>query len=229
MLNYAVEPGLLNRYVPPGTVLDSFEGRTYLSLVGFRFCHTKLLGHFALPFHTDFDEVNLRFYVRRKNSSGDRRGVVFISEVVPKRAIALAARIVYGENYTSLPMRHSIQASELGTTAQYQCEYQWKIGSQWCKLAAQTVGDPSHPGEGSLEQFITEHYWGYSIRHRGGCLEYQVSHVPWQVWATARVGFEGEVNALYGSDLGLVLQQRPDCAFVADGSPVIVFKGNRIQ
>ena len=76
-----------------------------------------------------------------------------------------------------------------------------------------------------MEQFITEHYWGYSIRHSGGCLEYQVSHVPWQVWATARAGFEGEVNALYGSDLGLVLQQRPDCAFVADGSPVIVFKG----
>jgi len=225
MLNYAVEPALLNRYVPPGTVLDSFEGRTYLSLVGFRFCHTKLLGHFALPFHTDFDEVNLRFYVRRKNSSGDRRGVVFISEVVPKRAIALAARIVYGENYTSHPMRHSIQASELGTTAQYQ----WKVGSQWCKLAAQTVGDPSHPGEGSLEQFITEHYWGYSIRHSGACLEYQVSHLPWQVWATAQARFEGEASTLYGSDLGLVLQRRPDCAFVADGSPVIVFKGNRIQ
>lgn len=224
MLNYTVEPALLNRYVPPGTVLDSFEGRTYLSLVGFRFCHTKLLGHFALPFHTDFDEVNLRFYVRRKNSSGDRRGVVFISEVVPKRAIALAARIVYGENYTSLPMRHSIQASELGTTA----HYQWKIGSQWCKLAAQTVGDPSRPGEGSLEQFITEHYWGYSIRRSAGCLEYQVSHLPWQVWATAQARFEGEASALYGSDLGSVLQLQPASAFVADGSRVIVYRGNSI-
>jgi uncharacterized protein len=228
MLNYAVEPGLLNRYVPPGTVLDSFEGRTYLSLVGFRFCHTKLLGHFALPFHADFDEVNLRFYVRRKNSSGDRRGVVFISEVVPKRAIALAARIVYGENYTSLPMRHSIQASALGTTAQYQYEYQWKTGSQWCKLAAQTVGDPSRPGEGSMEQFITEHYWGYSTRHSGGCLEYQVSHPPWQVWATAQARFDGEASTLYGSDLGSVLQLQPAGAFVADGSPVIVYKGDRI-
>src|SRR5260370_3851466 len=194
MLNYAVERGVLHRYVPPGTVLDSFEGRTSLSLVGFRFCHTNLLGHFALPFHTDFDEVNLRFYVRRKNSSGDRRGVVFISEVVPRRAIALAARVVYGENYTSLPMRHSIQASELGATA----EYQWKIGSQWCQLAAQTAGDPSRPGEASLEQFITDHDWGYSTQRSGGCLEYHVSHVPWQVWATARAGFEGEVNALYG-------------------------------
>src|SRR5260370_40431499 len=115
MLNYAVERGVLHRYVPPGTVLDSFEGRTYLSLVGFRFCHTKLLGHFALPFHTDFDEVNLRFYVRRKNSSGDRRGVVFISEVVPKRAIDLAAHIVYGEDNTSHPLSHSIKASVLGT------------------------------------------------------------------------------------------------------------------
>jgi uncharacterized protein YqjF (DUF2071 family) len=108
MLNYEVEPSLLNRYVPPGTALDSFKGRTYVSLVGFRFCHTKLLGRFPVPFHVDFDEVNLRLYVRRKEGSDERRGVVFIAEVVPKRAIATTARLIYGENYTRLPMTHRI-------------------------------------------------------------------------------------------------------------------------
>ena len=224
MLNYEVEPGVLNRYVPPGTTLDSFQGRTYVSLVGFRFCHTKLLGHFPVPLHADFDEINLRFYVRRKEGSDERRGVVFIAEVVPRRAIATTARLVYGENYICLPMRHHVETNELGMTA----EYQWQIGKQWCKVAAQTVGSPARAGEGSLEQFITEHYWGYSTRRTGGCLEYQVSHVPWQVWATATSGFEGEANTLYGSDLGPLLQRRPDCAFVADGSPVIVFRGDRI-
>jgi uncharacterized protein YqjF (DUF2071 family) len=225
ILNYEVEPSLLKRCVPPGTTLDSFHGRTYVSLVGFRFCNTKLLGHFPVPFHTDFDEVNLRFYVRRKDGSDDRRGVVFIAEIVPKRAIALTARVVYGENYRSLPMRHSMATGEFGRKA----EYQWKVGNQWCTLSALTVGPPARPGEGSLEQFITEHYWGYATQRSGGCLEYHVSHVPWQVWATARAGFEGDVNTLYGSELGLVLQRRPNCTFVADGSPVIVFKGNRIQ
>src|SRR5260370_15712914 len=99
MLNYEVEPGLLKRYVPPGTTLDSFQRRTYISLVGFRFCRTKLLGRFPVPFHTDFDEVNLRFYVRRNEGGEDRRGVVFIAEVVPTCAIAATARLIYGENY----------------------------------------------------------------------------------------------------------------------------------
>jgi uncharacterized protein YqjF (DUF2071 family) len=225
MLNYDVEPSLLSRFVPPGTVLDSFKGRTYISLVGFRFCHTKLLGSFPVPFHADFDEVNLRFYVRRKEGSDDRRGVVFIAEVVPSRVIATTARLVYGENYKCLPMRHCIETERLNKTA----EYQWQVGDQWCRLSAQTVGLPTRPQEGSLEQFITEHYWGYSTRRTHGSLEYHVSHVPWQVWATTKAAFEGEASGLYGRDLSTILQRRPDCAFVADGSPVIVSTGHRVQ
>src|SRR5260221_8749845 len=131
MLNYAVEPRLLNRYVPPGTSLDSFDGKTYVSLVGFRFCSTKILGRIPVPFHTDFDEVNLRFYVRRKDWGGDRRGVVFIAEVVPKRAIAATARLLYGENYRCLPMRHNLKVEGLNNAF----EYQWRAEGQWCKLS----------------------------------------------------------------------------------------------
>ena len=225
MLNYDVEPSLLSRFVPPGTVLDSFKGRTYISLVGFRFCNTRLLGCFPVPFHADFDEVNLRFYVRRKAGTDDRRGVVFIAEVVPSRVIATTARLVYGENYTCLPMRHRIETARLSKTA----EYQWQVGDQWCRLSAQTVGLPTRPQEGSLEQFITEHYFGYSTRRSRGSLEYHVSHVPWQVWATTKAAFEGEASVLYGRDLSAILQRRPDCAFVAEGSPVIVSTGHRVQ
>ena len=225
MLNYEVDPDLLNRYVPPGTVLDSFKGRTYLSIVGFRFCRTKLLGRFPVPFHVDFDEVNLRFYVRRQEGIEQRRGVVFIAEVVPKRAIATTARLLYGENYTALPMTHRIETDKLNTTA----EYQWRVGDQWCRLFAQTAGLPIHPQEGSLEQFITEHYWGYSTQRNGGCIEYHVSHVPWRVWSTTKAGFEGEAKVLHGSALATALQRRPDCEFVAVVSPVIVFAGKKVQ
>ncbi len=225
MLNYEVEPSLLNRYVPPGTTVDSYQGRTYISLVGFRFCRTKLFGRFPIPLHANFDEVNLRLYVRRKEAGEGRRGVVFIAEVVPKRAIATIARLVYDENYVRLPMRHEIEANESGKSA----EYEWKIGGQWCRLSAQTDGVSKHPQEGSLEQFITEHYWGYSARRGGGSLEYHVSHPPWEVWPTIAAGFEGDATALYGCELATILQRRPDCAFVAEGSPVIVFKGNRVE
>jgi uncharacterized protein YqjF (DUF2071 family) len=225
MLNYEMEPTLLNRYVPPGTSLDSFNGRTYISLVGFRFCNTKLLGCFEVPFHADFEEVNLRFYVRRREGGEDRRGVVFIAEVVPRRAIAATARLLYGENYTRLPMRHSITVEQSNKKA----EYQWQVGGQWCRLSAQTVGLPMRPQEGSLEQFITEHYWGYATRRSGGCVEYHVSHLPWQVWTTSQAGLEGDTGALYGNELASILRRRPDCAFVAEGSPVIVFRSTRIR
>jgi uncharacterized protein len=228
MLNYEVEPGLLSPYVPTGTSLDSFQGRTYISLVGFRFCRTRLLGWLPVPFHTEFDEVNLRFYVRRKDGSEYRRGVVFIAEVVPKRAIATTARLVYGENYTSSPMRHRIWSEGLRDGLKRTIEYEWRVSGQWCKLSAQTMGLPKHPSGESLEQFITEHYWGYSNRQAGVCLEYQVAHDPWQVWASTEAQFEGDTGGLYGRELGAVLQRRPDSAFVADGSPVVVFRGNRI-
>jgi hypothetical protein len=224
MLNYEVDPNLLKEHVPRGTSLDSFNGKTYVSLVGFRFCNTRLLGYFPIPFHTDFDEVNLRFYVRRKESNDERRGVVFIAEVVPRRAIAATARIVYGENYKYAQMTHNIGTKGASRTA----EYQWQVGGQWCQLSAQTEGPPAQPQAGSLEQFITEHYWGYSTQPDGACVEYHVSHEPWQVWSATTASFEGDAGAFYGRELGTVLQRRPDSGFVADGSSVIVFKGNQI-
>jgi uncharacterized protein YqjF (DUF2071 family) len=225
MLNYEVEPTLLHRYVPAGTTLDTHLGRTYVSLVGFRFCQTKLFGLLPVPFHANFEEVNLRFYVRRKEGAEDRRGVVFIAEVVPRRAIAATARFLYGENYRYCPMRYRIETEGLNTTA----EYRWQVGDHWCRLWAQTTGPPRRPQEGSLEQFIAEHYWGYSAQRIRSSLEYHVTHVPWQVWAAESAGFEGEAAALYGNQLSIVLRRRPDCAFVADGSPVRVFTGRTIQ
>jgi uncharacterized protein len=121
-----------------------------VSLVGFRFRHTKLGGCFPIPFHTDFEEVNLRFYVRRKEGSDERRGVVFIAEVVPRHAIATMARLVYRENYIRLPMRHRIETASF--------EYRWQVGNQWCKLWDKTTGIATQPQVGTLEQFITEQY-----------------------------------------------------------------------
>ncbi len=239
MLNYEVDPALLTQHIPSGTSLDSYRGKTYISLVGFRFCRTKLFGHFPVPFHANFDEVNLRFYVRRKDEAKDhgledRRGVVFIAEVVPRRAIAATARLLYGENYRCLPMKHNIETHESGTTL----EYRWRADRRtdgrtdkknWCRLSAQTVGLPMRPNEGSLEQFITEHYWGYSAQPGGRSVEYHVSHVPWQVWPAAVAGFEGEAASLYGRQLADILHRRHDSAFVAAGSPVIVYRGERFR
>jgi uncharacterized protein len=220
-----VDPQLLQSYVPRGTELDSFGGTAFVSLVGFRFLRTRLFGALPIPSHSDFDEVNLRFYVRRHHTAGDRRGVVFIREIVPKRAIAYIARTVYGENYSRFPMRHRISAVGHRKAA----EYEWRLGRRWCRLHAHADGDPALPAEGSLEQFITEHYWGYSAQRNGGCLEYHVTHVPWRVWTATAAGFDGDATALYGSALADVLRGKPHSAFIAEGSPVLVFTGTRIH
>src|SRR5258708_30393364 len=210
MLNYEVDSRLLDKYVPSGTVLDSFLGKTYVSLVGFRFCRTKLFGSLAVPLHSDFDEVNLRFYVRRKEGDENRRGVVFIAEIVPKQAVATMARLIYGENYVCLPMKHHISRDGSKKTV----EYQWQVKNQWCHLTAQAMGAPEIPREGSLEQFITEHYWGYSTQRGGDSLEYHVFHVPLQVWTSTTAGFKVGARGVYRLRPGRVLPRQPDAPVI---------------
>jgi uncharacterized protein len=224
MLNYEADPAHLQKYVPAGTELDSFNGKTYVSLVGFRFCRTKLFGNIPIPFHTEFEEINLRFYVRRREDHEIRRGVVFIAEIVPKRAIAYTARWLYGENYVRRPMAHRVIAEE----SKIEAEYSWRSGNRWCKLTARASGAPSLPAEGSLEQFITEHYWGYSRQPDSGTAEYHVSHVPWRVWTVTHAQFSGNTSDLYGNALSHLLKKAPSSAFIAHGSPVKVFKGSTL-
>jgi uncharacterized protein YqjF (DUF2071 family) len=225
MLNYEVEPAILRPYVPRGVKLDSFEGRTFISLVGFQFLRTKLYGHVAVPFHSNFEEVNLRFYVRRREGGEVRRGVVFVRELVPRMAIARFARLIYGEKYDSCPMWHRIARNAEGLAA----EYGWKWRGGDYRLSAQAQGAPSRVAEGSLENFITEHYWGYSAKSASGAVEYRVSHDPWRVWVSTNAGFEGDGGALYGAEFGAVLRRAPDSAFIAVGSPVLVHTGRRIM
>ncbi len=215
MLNYAVDPSRLEPFVPAGTELDAFEGKFFLSLVGFEFNRTRVLG-LAVPFHQNFEEVNLRFYVRRSS----RRGVVFIRELVPKYAVAAVARFLFKENYSCVPMSHRIESGK--------AEYAWKLGSERCAMSIETEGESFVPPEGSLSQFITEHYWGYTTQKGGGSLEYEVQHPPWRVWNAKEAGFSGNASGLYGAEIAQILTRKPDSAFLAKGSPVTVFKSKRI-
>ncbi len=224
MLNYEVDPLILRKYVPVGTELDSFHGETYLSLVGFRFCRTRLLGSIPIPLHTEFEEINLRFYVRRPAGDETRRGVAFIAEIVPKRAIAFTARFFYGENYVCRPMTHRVAREE----SKLAVEYSWGSDGQRCKLQANAEGKPALPAEGSREKFISEHYWGYSAQRDGTSVEYHVVHVPWKVWNAREASFSGDARDLYGAELAQILAGVPALAFIADGSPVKVLRGNKL-
>jgi uncharacterized protein len=225
-LNYEVEPEMLRQCVPRGVELDAFAGRTFVSLVGFQFLRTKLYGFLVIPFHSNFDEVNLRFYVRRREAGGEiRRGVVFVRELVPRVAIAGLARLMYSEKYDACPMEHRIERSADGISA----EYQWKWRGGPYRLSAEAQGEPARVAEGCLENFISEHYWGYSAKSTSETIEYRVSHEPWRVWVGMNARFEGDGKALYGASFGKILRGTPDSAFVAEGSPVLVHTGRRIS
>ena len=219
MLNYSVEPEILRSFIPEGTELDEFEGKTYVSLIGFEFNRTRMLGC-AVPLHQSFEEVNLRFYVRRQS----RRGVVFVRELVPKIAVTAIARLVYGERYSCVPMSHRIEESEAGVSA----EYSWGAGEGRCSIQLETGGAGFLPTDGSLSQFITEHYWGYAVRG-GRTVEYQVEHPQWTVREAAQARFEGDGARYYGPKFGEVLSRPPDSAFLAEGSAVTVFRGEVIN
>lgn len=224
MLNYEIDPGLLRPLVPAGTELDHWHGKTFVSLVGFLFLNTKVFG-VSVPFHRNFEEVNLRFYVRRREGSELRRGVVFVREIVPRWAIAALARKVYGEKYVSVPMAHQIRARADGGSA---VEYSWRLGATWNKLSLTAAGSPALAAEDSEEQFITEHYWGYAAQPGGGSVEYRVAHPCWRVWRVHEAGFEGSMEELYGRELAAVLRDRPSSAFLAEGSDVAVYRGRAL-
>jgi uncharacterized protein YqjF (DUF2071 family) len=225
MLNYEVAPGILQRYLPRGVELDTFEGRTFVSLVGFQFLRTRLYGFLAVPFHSNFEEVNLRFYVRRREGGELRRGVVFVRELVPRLAIARFARLMYGEKYESCPMWHRVARNAEGLAA----DYGWKWRGGQFQLSAQASGAAARVAEGTLENFITEHYWGYSAQSGDESIEYRVSHDPWRVWVSRNAAFTGDGGALYGTGFSEILRRAPDSAFIAEGSPVLVHNGRKIK
>ena len=225
MLNYEVPPEILQPLVPAGTELDSWQGQTFASMVGFLFLDTRVRG-IAIPGHRDFEEVNLRFYVRRRAEDGWRRGVVFVKEIVPRFAIAGTARLLYGEKYVSLPMRHSIAGDP--TRGGLYVMYGWRVRGRWTGIGAVVGGTPEAAAAGSEEEFITEHYWGYSSLRGGGCVEYQVEHPRWRVWKLLRPVLDCDVAALYGRRFAAPLAGEPSSAFLADGSEVAVYPGRRV-
>ncbi len=224
MLNYEIDPAALRSRVPRGTELDSWNGKTFVSMVGFLFLNTKLLG-VPIPFHRHFEEVNLRFYVRRKGEDGWRRGVVFAKEIVPRWAIATVARLCYGERYAAMPMRHELDLNGKMIRPNGAAKYEWRHAGEWNHLAVRTAGEPAIPQSGSEEEFITEHYWGYVAQRGGGAVEYRVEHPQWRVWQASEATLQCDAGALYGAEFRESLSGPPSSAFLAEGSAVTVNQG----
>lgn len=223
MANYAVDPSILTPYLPYKTEIDLWQGTCYVSLVGFMFVDTACMG-VKIPFHINFEEVNLRFYVRYRDQDEWKRGVVFIKEIVPRAALAFVANTLYNENYETMPMRHVWDAQQ----DKLRVQYHWKKGA-WHSLGITTSSHSSPIVAGSEEEFITDHYWGYTKVRENKTSEYRVEHVPWEVYTTLDHSIAVDFGNVYGPNFNFLSHQKPSSVFLAEGSDIFVHHGKIIR
>ena len=220
LLSYPVPDAVLTPRLPPGLVFDRWQGQAFVSLVAFDVRDTRVRG-VAWPGLRDFPEVNLRFYVRE----GDRRGVVFIRELVPSRAVALVARLLYHEPYEASPLR-----SVTETTAD-RIRIVHEFTSRGRRQRITVDGRrPSEPAaETGATHFFKEHAWGYGRDRRGGLLRYAVDHPRWRVYPDATARVELEFGDVYGPEWSFLTAAAPEHVAFAEGSPVAVYPGERLR
>ena len=220
MANYEVEPSLLSEFVPTGTDLDFHEGKCFASLVAFQFLDTKVL-NLSIPFHINFEEVNLRFYVKRETEDETRRGVVFIKEIVPRYAISFVARTFYGEPYETWQMSHARLPDEL--------EYFWSKAVCENRVSIEIGENLGVPAENSHGEFIIEHYWGYTKRGARRTDEYKVEHPKWELFNVNYAEIDVDFGFTYGEKFGFLSDTKPNSIFMAKGSEIAVYKGARLM
>lgn len=219
MANYEIAPEILAERVPNGTSLDFHDGKCFVSLVAFMFLDTRVLG-VAVPFHINFEEVNLRFYVKRETTGEVKRGVTFVKEIVPRYAIATVARVFYGEPYEAWKMSHAKQENDL--------IYAWWKRENSHSIKVETGENLGVPADGSHGEFIIEHYWGYTKRGETRTDEYKVEHPKWELFEVKNHEIKVDFGTLYGAEFEFLNNQKPHSIFVAKGSEVSVYKGARL-
>ena len=217
MANYEADAKILKKYLPAKTELDDWQGKHYISLVGFMFLNTRVKG-MMVPFHVNFPEVNLRFYVRHRSGNEWKRGVVFINEFVPKHAITFVANKLFNERYVTYPMKYKCETADKLSVGYY-----WKNKMKWNRLEVIACNDCCELVPASKEEFITEHYWGYSAIDKNRTGEYQVEHPRWSIYPVEQYDIECNFETLYGDDFGFLNAVEPASVFLAEGSPLTVF------
>ncbi|WP_342663477.1 DUF2071 domain-containing protein [Flavobacterium tegetincola] len=216
-INYQIDPKLLEKYVPKGTEIDLFNGKCYISLIGFMFENVKVLG-IKIPYHVNFEEVNLRFYVKRFEDGNWRRGVVFIKEIVPKHAITFVANTLYNEQYQTLPMRHERTVTK---TSRF-FKYEWLKENYRNSISVETEKKLMPIEENSEAEFISEHYYGYTIPPRQKTVEYEVKHPRWQQYKVIDYALTVDFELTYGKEFAFLQDLKADSCFVAKGSKISI-------
>jgi uncharacterized protein len=225
MTNYEIDPELLLPFLPKGVELDLFNGKCYISLVGFMFKNTKLF-NIPIPYFGTFEEINLRFYVIRKEKKLIKRGVVFINETIPYPIVAWMANKLYKEHYTVVPTKHEIT----NDNAIQKVKFEWLLNKKWNSIYVEAEMNSEIMKSESLEKFIYEHYYGYTKIDEQNTEEYQLQHPSWQTHEVKNYIIDCDFEGMYGKEFSVLNDTKPEAIFIAEGSSVSVeWKRNRLK
>jgi uncharacterized protein len=225
MANYSIDPQILMPYLPKGVELDLYEGKGMVSLVGFMFKNTKLF-NIPIPYLGTFEEINLRFYVLRKEGNEVKRGVVFINETIPYKLVAWMANKLYKEHYTTIPTRHSITISDY----KKEIKYEWLKNNKWNSIQLEASTTNEEMKNKSFEQFIFEHYYGYTKINEEATEEYKLHHPSWKINTILQSDINCDFESMYGKDFEILNNTQPTAVFIAEGSKVEVeWKRRRLK
>jgi uncharacterized protein YqjF (DUF2071 family) len=219
MLNYEVGAAVLQAHLPPYTEIDLWEGKAIVSVVGFMFNDTKV-GGIKWPGFVSFEEVNLRYYVKHFDGKEWKRGVGFISEIVPQPLVAGLANLLYNEHYSAAEMNHSISTENNKLHA----TYNWRQKNQsWNTISVTADNTLQDIGAATEEEFIFEHYSGYNKLNNTTTIEYSVGHPRWQIYPVTAHKLICDIEKMYGAAFVPFIQGvQPRSVFLARGSDVNV-------
>jgi uncharacterized protein YqjF (DUF2071 family) len=225
MANYEIAPEILEPFLPKGVTLDLFNGKAYISLVGFMFKKTKLF-NIPIPYLGTFEEINLRFYVVRKEGNKIKRGVVFINETIPYPIVAWMANKLYKEHYTVVPTKHEISNNDNIKKV----NFAWLLNKKWNSIYVEASKKSEIMQNETLEQFIYEHYYGYTKIDENKTEEYKLKHPSWKTNDVINHTIECDFEGMYGEAFAVLNATKPAAVFIAEGSSVkIEWKRNRLK
>lgn len=195
-LHWAVDPQLVQPYLPPGTRPDTWtDGTTYVGLVPFEMRSAGPGTRLQVPYFGRFLETNIRLYSVDEQG---RHGVVFRSLDASRLAVVLGAR--WG---IRIPYQWStIRASSYESTHSYHTRRRWPRPAASSDLVIKVGG---HVTATPLEEFLTRR-WGMHSRLGGRTMWTPNTHPAWSLRSADVL----ELADTLGSAAGFPLSGRPD-------------------
>ncbi len=217
ILSWPIDDQRLAPLVPDGMLLDRWAGEGYISLVCLVMENLRLLTLPALP--RRFAEVNLRFYVQPASADGDRRGVVFLRQLVSNPFVAFAGRRILREPMLTTPVTCKVESEDsVDRQRRLGLRYQWRNGSHDAALRITASGDAYLAEPGSLEEFVTARYWGYNGTSGSRVRAYRISREPWSLVPVIDHELNIDAETRFGPRIAEVMAGPPASALLALGS-----------